>query len=103
MNFESDAPFWKEEIYPTSPREEKAMKEYIDENLAKRLILISESPAGYPVLFEPKKSGEIRRCMDCSKFNQSTKQNTYPIPRISAVFEAMKETVVFSKLDLKSA
>jgi len=47
-----------------SPKEEKALKEYIDENLAKGLIRKSESPPGYSVLFVPKKSGELRLCMD---------------------------------------
>ena len=37
------------------------------------------------------------------KLNQWTKRNAYPIPRISAVFEAMKGAVVFYKFDLKSA
>ena len=51
----------------------------------------------------PKKSGELRLFMDYRKLNQWTKRNAYPIPRISAVFEAMKGALVFSKFDLKSA
>jgi len=94
---------YKGAIYPTSPQEEKALKEYIDENLAKGFIRKSESPAGYPVLFVPKKSGELRLCMDYRKLNKMTKRNAYPLPRISSVFESMKDAVVFSKFDLKSA
>ena len=103
IELEPDVPLYKGAIYPTSPREEKALKEYIDENLAKGFIRRSESPAGYPVMFVPKKSGELRLCMNYRKLNQWTKRNAYPIPRISAVFEAMKGAVVFSKFDLKSA
>jgi len=103
IELEPDASLYKGAIYPTSPREEKALKEYIDENLAKGFIRRSESPAGYPVLFVPKKSGELRLCMDYRKLNKWTKRNAYPLPRISAVFEAMKGAVVFSKFDLKSA
>jgi len=103
IELEPDAPLYKGAIYPTIPREEKALKEHIDETLAKGFIRRSESPAGYPVMFVPKKSGELRLCMDYRKLNQWTKRNAYLIPRISAVFEAMKGAVVFSKFDLKSA
>jgi len=34
-----DAPLYKEVIYSTSPREEKALKEYIYKNLVKRIHL----------------------------------------------------------------
>jgi len=102
IELEPDAPLYKGAIYLRSPREEKALKEYIDENLAKGFIRRSESPADYFVLFVFKKSGELRLCMDYRKLNQWTKRNAYPIPRISAVFEAMKEAVVISKFDLKS-
>jgi len=59
IKLEPNTPLNKGAIYPTSPREEKALKEYIDENLAKGFIRRSESQAGYPVLFVPKKSGEL--------------------------------------------
>jgi len=38
IELEPDAPLYKRAIYPTSSREEKALKEYIDENLAKGFI-----------------------------------------------------------------
>jgi len=59
IELEPDAPLYKGAIYPTSPREEKALKEYNDENLAKGFIRRSESLAGCPVLFVPKMSGEL--------------------------------------------
>jgi len=34
IELEPDAPLYKGAIYPTIPKEEKALKEYIDENLA---------------------------------------------------------------------
>jgi DNA primase large subunit len=103
IDLEPDVPLYKGAIYPTSPNEEKALKEYIDENLAKGFIRKSESPDDYLVLFVPKKSGELRLIMDYRKLNQRTKRKAYLIPRISSDFEGMKEAVVFSKFDLKSA
>jgi len=46
IELEPDAPLYKGAIYPTSLREKKALKEYIDENLAKGFIRRSEFPAG---------------------------------------------------------
>jgi len=54
------------------------------------------------VLFIPKKSDELWLCMEYRKLNQWTNRKTYPITRISSVFEAMKGSVIFSKFDLKS-
>lgn len=74
--------FIKEEFHPISPKEGKDLKEYIDENLAKGLIRKSESQAGYPILFMPKKSDELQLCMDQKK--------RIPYFRIGAIFKAMK-------------
>ena len=103
IELEPDAGLHRGSIYPINQKEEKALKEYIEENLAKGFIRKSDSPAGHPVLFTPKKTGDLRLCTDYRKLNKVTVRNAYPLPRISSVFESMKGAVVFSKLDLKSA
>eukprot|EP00833_Pecoramyces_ruminatium_P004536 jgi/Orpsp1_1/1178568/evm.model.c7180000065884.1 len=90
-------------IFPCSPKEDAAVKQFIDDNMAKGYIRISESPAAYPTLVVPKKTGDSRICNDYRKLNKITKRNAYPLPRIDQVFEALKGAKVFSKLDLKSA
>ena len=49
----------------------KSLKEYIEENLKKGFIRPSESPAGYPVLFQKKKDGTLRVCSDYKKIKCS--------------------------------
>ena len=46
-------------IYSCSEKELQALCEYLDENLAKGFIRESSSPAGYPILFIPKKNGKL--------------------------------------------
>lgn len=46
-------------LYTLSQKELEALCKYIDDNLAKGFICHSESPAGAPVLFVPKKGGEL--------------------------------------------
>ena len=48
-----------EPVYSCSEKELQALREYLDENLAKGFIHESSSPAGYPILFVPKKNGKL--------------------------------------------
>jgi hypothetical protein len=51
-------------IYPLSPRELVALKEFLEKNLAKRFIQESKSPADAPILFASKKDGSLRLYVD---------------------------------------
>ena len=90
-------------IYPLSEEESKVLKEYIEENLKKGFIRPSESPAGYPVLFQKKKDGTLRLCVDYKKLNEVTVRNSYPLPLIPNIIEKIKGANYFTKLDLRSA
>ena len=90
-------------IYPLSEEESQVLKDYIEENLKKGFIRISESPAGYPVLFQKKKDGSLRLCVDYKKLNDVTIRNSYPLPLINDIIERVKGAKFFTKLDLRSA
>ena len=51
-------------IYPLSQTKLAALREFLEENLAKGFIRESKSPAGAPILFAPKKDGGLRLCVD---------------------------------------
>jgi len=51
-------------LYSLSQEELETLREYLDKNLKRGFIRPSESPAGYPVMFVPKKDGKMRLCVD---------------------------------------
>ena len=73
----------KERIYHLSEAELKVLREYITENLKKGFIRRSESPAGYPIMFVPKKDGKLRPCINFRKLNKITIKNSYLLPNIT--------------------
>ena len=103
IDLEPEAELTHGPIYPVNPKDEADLKEFIEENLKKGFIRPSESAAAHPVLFVSKKKGDRRLCTDFRKLNKVTKRNSFPLPRIDQVFEAMKGAKIYSKLDLKSA
>ena len=62
-------------IYNLSEKELKVLREYLRDALAKGWIRESSSPAGAPILFAPKKDGELRLCIDYRGLNKITKKN----------------------------
>jgi len=74
-------------IYSCSEKELEALREYLRENLEKGFIRPSTSPAGYPILFVPKKNGKLRLCVDYRQLNSITIKNRYPLPRIDELMD----------------
>jgi hypothetical protein len=76
------------------------LKEQLQELLDKGYICPSASPWGAPVIFVPKKDGTQRMCVDYRSLNEVTIKNKYPLPRIDDLFDQLKGSCVFSKIDL---
>ena len=62
----------------------------------------SQSPAGSPILFVPKKYGSLQLCVDYRALNKVTIPNRYPIPVMAELQDRVQGATVFTKLDLKS-
>jgi hypothetical protein len=90
-------------IYNLSQPELKALREYIDENLAKGFIRHSKSPAGAPILFVKKKDGSLRLCVDYRGLNALTIRNRYPLPLIPQLLDQLSQAKIFTKIDLRGA
>ena len=77
------------------------LKMQLQELLEKKYIRPSVSPWGAPVLFVRKKDGTLRLCIDYRKLNKVTVKNKYPFHRIDDLFNQMRGSKLFSKIDLR--
>ncbi|GBG60752.1 hypothetical protein CBR_g12490 [Chara braunii] len=88
--------------YRMSPRELEELRKQLDEFLEKGWIRLSSSPFRAPVLFVPKKEGELRTCIDYRGLNAITVKNAEPLPRIDDFLDRVQGCKYFSKIDVKS-
>ena len=79
----------------------KALKDYLDEHLKKGFIRPSSSPAGAPIFFVKKKSGELQPVIDYCGLNEVTVKNRYPLPLIHEMLSRFSKARIFSKIDLR--
>jgi hypothetical protein len=66
------------------------LKKQIEKLLSKGFIRPCSSPWGAPTLFEDKKDGSRRLCIDYRSLNEVTIKNKYPLPRIEYLFDQMR-------------
>jgi hypothetical protein len=78
------------------------LKKQLQELLDNGYIRPSASPWGAPIIYEPKKDGTQRMCVDYYSLNKVTIKNKYPLPRIDDLIDQLKGACVFSKIDLQS-
>ena len=78
------------------------MQEEVDKMLAADVIRPSYSPWRSPVVIIPKKDGSKRFCVDFRKVNKVTEQDSFPIPRIDDILDRLRQSKIFSAIDLKS-
>lgn len=88
--------------YRLSPAMKDKLKIEIAEMLKKGIIEEGESPWAFPVVLIPKKTGEVRVCVDYRKLNAITITDKYPLPRMDDLLHAAKATSYMSTIDLKS-
>jgi hypothetical protein len=87
--------------YEMSTPELQELKMQLKELLDLRLICPSVSPWGAPVIFIRKKDGSWRLCIDYRQLNKAMIKNQYLLLRIDDLFDQMKGTTLFLKIDLR--
>jgi hypothetical protein len=88
-------------IYPLTRDQQEELKKYIKKNLEKGYIRPSNSPMASPILFVPKKNGELRLCVDYRQLNNATRRNVYPLPLISELMDKFQGAKWFTKFDVR--
>ena len=88
-------------VYPMAQHEDKALEEFIDEQLAKGYIRPSKSQYASSFFFIKKKDGKLRPVQDYRRINGYTIRNQYPLPLISDLITDLRGASIFSKLDVR--
>ncbi|KAK8948956.1 hypothetical protein KSP39_PZI005193 [Platanthera zijinensis] len=87
--------------YRMAPPELEELRKQLKELLDTGMIRPSKAPYGAPVLFQKKKDGSLRMCVDYRALNKVTVKNKYPIPLIADLFDRMGSAKIYSKMDLQ--
>ncbi|MCO5560562.1 hypothetical protein L7F22_014177 [Adiantum nelumboides] len=87
--------------YKMSLPESTKLKEELTQLLEQGFIGPSVSPWSTPVLFNRKKDGTLRLCIDYRGLNQVTIKNKYAIPKIDKLLDRLQGSKIYSKIDLK--
>lgn len=64
-------------------------------------IKLSHSPQRASILFVKKKDGFMRMCINYKELSKVTMKNKYLLPRTNDLFDQLRGSVVFSKIDLR--
>ena len=82
--------------------EKDTIQKEVDKMRAQNVIVESDSPWSSPPVLVKKKDGTIRFCIDYRRLNDVTVPDSYPLPRIDDVLDALEQGRFFSVIDLKS-
>ncbi|GJX16759.1 RNA-directed DNA polymerase, eukaryota [Tanacetum coccineum] len=87
--------------YQMSPPELEELRKQLKELMDAGYIRPSKALYGAPMLFQIKKNGSLRMCIDYRVLYKVTIKNKYPIPLIADLFDQLGKARYFTKLDLR--
>jgi hypothetical protein len=88
-------------VHPLNPSEQKALEEFIEENLSSGRIRPSKSLMASPFFFVKKADEKLCPTQDYQKLNEATIKNQYPLPLIGELIDKLKGVKHFTKLDVQ--
>ena len=79
------------------------VKKFMEEHLKKGFIKASSAPCSSLIMVAVKLGGNVRFCVDYRKLNKLTVKDAYPISLIEETLTQLKNTKVFTKIDIRQA
>ncbi|XP_068233540.1 uncharacterized protein [Palaemon carinicauda] len=90
----------RQHYYRTSLEKQQRMKEEVSYLLKNGLATRSTSAWASPCLLVPKPNGKVRLCTDFRQINNVTIKDSYPLPRIDDILDAIGAAKYLSQIDL---
>ncbi len=85
IELEDENQFFKSQLYSMLSHKLQKIKEYLEENLKKKFIILSKASFALSILFVKKKDDSFRFCMNYWKLNALIKRDHYSILLINEV------------------
>jgi len=87
--------------YPISLKDQEAENQFLDENLEKGYVVLSELPYGFSTFMVPKKdSKEKHYIIDYCPLNGVTRKDVTPLPNLAQCIEDLQGIELFSKFNI---
>jgi hypothetical protein len=102
IDFVPGAAILNRPAYRSNPEETKELQRQVEDLMSKGYMRESMNQCAVPVLLVRKKDGTWRMCVDCRAINNITVKYRHPIPRLDDMFDELRGSCIFSKIDLKS-
>jgi transposase InsO family protein len=101
VNLADDIPF-KQRTRRIPPGMFDDVRSHLQQLLSAGVIRPSHSPWSSNVVLVKKKDGSLRMCIDYRQLNQNTVKDSYALPRIEEILDALGGNSYFTVLDMKS-
>ena len=88
--------------YSMAPPELEELRRQLKDLLDTGYVRPLKASFGAPVLYQKKKNGSLRMCINYRALNKITIKNKYLIPLIADSFDQLGKARYFTKLDLRS-
>ena len=90
----------RQNYYRVNPEKRKVMKDEVEYLLKNKLAVPSKSPWASPCLLVPKANGKFRLCTDFRKLNSVTIKDSFPLPRIDDILDAIGSSKFLTQIDM---
>ncbi len=100
IELKEESQFSRSRLYSMLSHKLQKIKEYLEENLKKKFIILSKASFASSILFVEKKDDSLRFCVNYRKLNSLIKRDRYSILLIDKVLAWIQDSKYLIQLDI---